>query len=50
MKKYLGNDEVVIIKDLRITDKKGKWVQVEMVSGNEKGMRRPVPEKDITEK
>ncbi len=38
MKKYK------IIKPLGIKDKKDFWSQIEMLSGKEKGMRRPFPQ------
>jgi hypothetical protein len=34
--------EYNIIKELEIKTKKGVWVQVEMLEGKEKGMRRPL--------
>ena len=34
--------EYNIIKELGLKTKKGVWVQVEMLEGKEKGMRRPL--------
>lgn len=38
--------EYNIIKELGVKTKKGVWVQVEMIEGKEKGMRRPLQLKD----
>ena len=43
MKTYSYGDVLVsIIKDLGVKDKYGTWVQVEFVSGDDKGCRKPV--------
>lgn len=38
--------EYNVIKELEIKTKKGIWLQVEMLEGKEKGMRRPLLVKD----
>lgn len=38
----LNGEKVLVVKDLKIEDKYGKWFQIEVLSGKEKGMRRPV--------
>lgn len=50
MKKYIGKEEVKVIRELGIEDKTGKWVQVEVVSGENKGMRKPASISEIKEK
>ena len=41
MKKYkFEGEEVSIVKDLGIKDKLGTWVQIEFLSGKNKGFRK----------
>ena len=50
MKKYLDKEEVMVIRELGVTDKYGKWVQVEVLSGENIGMRKPASLNEIKEK
>jgi hypothetical protein len=46
-KTYLKNDQVKILKDLDIKDKDGKWVQIEYLTGDKKGERRPITTQEL---
>jgi hypothetical protein len=37
----LGKDKVKIIKSLNLKDKEGEWVQIEYLTGDNKGNRKP---------
>ena len=49
-KKYLKNEQVKILKDLDIKDKNGKWVQIEYLTGDKRGSRRPITIQELEEK
>lgn len=41
MPKYQGN-KAKVLKKLNIKDKEGEWVQIIILEGKDKGMRKPV--------
>lgn len=42
MKYIYKGEEVLVIKKLHITDKDGEWIQIEFLSGPNKGSRKPI--------
>lgn len=50
MKKFnYKGEKVIILKELDIKDKLGTWVQIEIVSGEEKGNRMPITREELEE-
>ena len=48
MKTYLYKKEKVqVVKDLNIKDKMGSWVQIEFLSGDQKGNKIPAVLEDL---
>jgi hypothetical protein len=46
-KRKLGNVVVKVIKELETKNSTEKWVQIEILEGKDKGMRKPVPVTDL---
>jgi hypothetical protein len=50
MKKYkFNNEEVKIVEPLNIKDKDGTWVQIEYLTGENKGARQPITLEELME-
>jgi hypothetical protein len=48
--KYLQTEKVKIVKELKIVDKLGTWVQIEYLTGDNIGSRKPIPIEELEEK
>jgi hypothetical protein len=48
MKKlYYKKQQIKLLKNLNVKDKAGEWAQIEILTGKNKGQRKPITTKEI---